>query len=98
MCSLGDYFRRPTVSTQNPRLLDQVRHTLRIKHYALRTEEAYLNWIKRFILFHHKQHPQHLNSPEIEQFLTYLAVEQKVSASTQSQALSALPTLEPATS
>lgn len=78
------------MSEQTPKLLDQVRQALRTKHYSLRTEEAYVNWIKRFILFHHKQHPQHLNSPEIEQFLTHLAVEQNVAASTQSQALSAI--------
>lgn len=78
------------MSEQTPKLLDQVRQALRTKHYSLRTEEAYVNWIKRFILFHHKRHPQHLNSPEIEQFLTHLAVEQNVAASTQSQALSAI--------
>jgi hypothetical protein len=59
-----------------PKLLDQVRDTLRTQHYARSTEQAYLNWIKRFILFHHKQHPQTMNSAEIEAFLTYLAVKQ----------------------
>lgn len=78
------------MSEQTPKLLDQVRQVMRTKHYSIRTEEAYVNWIKRFILFHHKRHPQHLNSPEIEQFLTHLAVEQNVAASTQSQALSAI--------
>jgi integron integrase len=73
-----------------PKLLDQVRRTLRTKHYSIRTEEAYVNWIKRFILFHHKRHPQEMNSSEIEQFLTYLAVEQNVAPSTQNQALAAL--------
>ncbi|MBI1878596.1 MAG: integron integrase [Chloroflexi bacterium] len=73
-----------------PKLLEQVRYTLRAKHYSIRTEETYLNWIKRFILFHHKQHPQTLNSPEIEAFLTYLAVQGKVAAATQDQALAAL--------
>jgi integron integrase len=73
-----------------PRLLDQVRHTLRTKHYSIHTEEAYLHWIKRFILFHHKKHPQEMNSPEIEAYLTHLAVKQRVSASTQNQALAAL--------
>jgi integron integrase len=67
-----------------------VRHTLRVKHYSIRTEEAYTDWIKRYILFHHKQHPKELNSPDIEAFLTHLAVEQHVAASTQDQALSAL--------
>jgi integron integrase len=78
------------MSTQPPKLLDQVRHALRAKHYAIRTETAYLNWIKRFILFHHKRHPQQMNTPDIETFLTHLAVEQQVAASTQNQALAAL--------
>lgn len=73
-----------------PKLLDQVRDTLRRRHYAIRTEEAYLNWIKRFILFHNKQHPKEMGSQEIEQFLTHLAVNQHVSPSTQNQALAAL--------
>jgi len=73
-----------------PKLLDQVRYTLRVKHYSIRTEEAYLDWIKRYILFHHKQHPKALNSPDIEAFLTHLAVDQRVAASTQDQALSAV--------
>ena len=73
-----------------PKLLDQVRHALRAKHYSLNTEETYVSWIKRFILFHHKRHPQEMNSPEIEQFLTHLAVDQNVAAATQNQALAAL--------
>ena len=73
-----------------PKLLDQVRYALRAKHYARRTEETYTNWIKRFILYHGKRHPREMDTPEIEQFLTYLAVEQHVAASTQNQALSAL--------
>lgn len=80
----------PPYSTSKPKLLDQVRHVLRTKHYAIRTEETYINWIKRFILFHHKRHPQEMNTPEIEQFLTHLAVDLNVAASTQNQALSAL--------
>jgi len=75
---------------QPPKLLDQVRQALRVKHYSRRTENSCVNWIKRFILFHHKQHPQQMNSPEIEQFLTDLAVEKNVSPSTQNQALAAL--------
>jgi integron integrase len=75
---------------QPPKLLDKVRHTLRTKHYSLRTEEAYLAWIKRFILFHNKQHPAQMNSPEIEAFLTDLAVTHHVAPSTQNQALAAL--------
>ena len=70
------------MNTQPPKLLDQVRHTLRAKHYAYSTEKTYLHWIKRFILFHHKRHPKEMNSPEIEQFLTDLAIEQHVAAST----------------
>lgn len=78
------------MSTNTPRLLDRVRAVLRRKHYSLRTEEAYVGWIKRFILFHGKRHPQELGLPEIEAFLTDLAVQQHVAASTQNQALSAL--------
>ncbi len=76
--------------TQPPKLLDQVCHTLRVRHYSIRTEDAHVNWIKRFIFFHHKQHPNTLNSPEIEAFLTHLAVEENVAPSTQNQALAAL--------
>ena len=72
------------------KLLDHVRETLRLKHYSIRTEEAYVGWIRRFILFHHKQHPQHLGISEIEAFLTDLAVNHQVAASTQNQALCAL--------
>lgn len=73
-----------------PKLLDQVRDRIRIKHYRLRTETQYVQWIKRFILFHGKRHPQTMGAAEIEAFLTHLAVAGKVSASTQNQALSAL--------
>ena len=74
---------------QSP-LLERVRQHIRLKHYSIRTEEAYLHTIKRFILFHHKQHPKDLGAVEIRQYLSYLANEGKVSASTQNQALSAL--------
>jgi integron integrase len=70
--------------------LDQVRDAIRLKHYSIRTEEAYVNWIRRFILFHGKRHPKDMGGPEIEAFLTHLAVEGHVAASTQNQALSAL--------
>jgi len=70
--------------------MDQVRDRLRLKHYSIRTETAYLGWIKRFILFHGKRHPAELGKPEVEAFLTALAVERNVAASTQGQALSAL--------
>jgi hypothetical protein len=69
------------------RLLDQVREKIRIKHYSIRTEQAYLDWIKRFILFHGKRHPENMGNAEVEQFLTHLAVERNVAASTQNQAL-----------
>lgn len=73
-----------------PRLLDLVRDRIRVKHYSLRTEQAYIHWIKRFILFHGKRHPKDMAAPEVEAFLSHLATEKNVSASTQSQALSAL--------
>jgi len=72
------------------KLLDRVRDAIRAKHYSIRTEEAYVNWIKRFILFHNKRHPLEMGADEVEEYLTYLAVEQHVAASTQNQALSAL--------
>lgn len=84
------YEQKENYTPTQPKLLDQVRHALRRKHYSLRTEQAYLNWIKRYILYHHKQHPRHMNSAEIEQFLTHLAVNLNVAASTQNQALAAL--------
>jgi integrase len=76
---------------QRPKkLLDQVRDAIRLKHYSIRTEESYVTWIKRYILFHNKRHPHEMASAEIEAFLTHLAVQQNVAASTQNQALSAL--------
>ena len=72
------------------KLLDQMRESLRTRHYSLRTEDAYVEWIRRFILFHNKRHPREMGSAEIEAFLTHLAVEGNVAASTQNQALSAL--------
>ena len=78
-------------TTSKPKkLLDQVRDVLRVKHYAYRTEKAYVFWIRRFILFHEKKHPSEMNSKQIQEFLTHLAVERNVSASTQNQALNAL--------
>ena len=77
------------MSTQ-PKLLDRVRDRLRYKQYSLRTEQAYIHWIKRFILFHGKRHPERMNGPEVEAFLTHLAKEERVAAATQDQALSAL--------
>jgi len=78
------------VLQRTPRLLDRVRIALRTRHYSLRTEEAYAGWIRRFILFHDKRHPDTLGAPEVVAFLSYLATEGRVSASTQNQALSAL--------
>jgi integron integrase len=70
--------------------LDQVRDAVRVRHYSLRTEQAYVDWIRRFILFHGKRHPLEMGAAEINQFLTHLAVDGHVSASTQNQAFSAL--------
>jgi integron integrase len=79
-----------TPINRSPKLLDQVRDRLRVKHYSLQTEKLYVQWIKRFILFNGKRHPKEMGAVEIEAFLTHLAVAGKVSASTQNQALSAL--------
>lgn len=74
--------------TQNKmKLLDQVRVAIRTKHYSIRTEESYVSWIKRFILFHNKKHPKFLGEKDINEFLSHLAVNKKVAASTQNQAL-----------
>src|SRR3954470_2253854 len=77
-------------SAQPPKLLDRVRQACRVRHYSIRTEDAYHDWVKRYILFHGKRHPQEMGAAEINQFLTHLAVEGRVSASTQNQAFSAL--------
>src|SRR6266496_3097756 len=78
------------VSNPKARLLDQVREVIRVKHYSIRTEEAYVQWIKRFIFFHGKRHPREMGEAQIDAFLTDLAVQSKVSASTQNLALNAL--------
>jgi integron integrase len=72
------------------RLLDQMRNVLRLKHMSFRTEEAYIHWIKRFILFHDKRHPKDISAQEIRDFLTHLAVHDHVAASTQNGALNAV--------
>jgi integron integrase len=72
------------------KLLDRVRDAIRLKHYSYRTEESYVYWIRRFILFHNKRHPDQMDAPEIETFLTHLAVHESVAASTQNQALHAI--------
>ncbi|ADJ27049.1 integron integrase [Nitrosococcus watsonii] len=73
-----------------PKLLDQVREAIRVRHYSIRTEQAYLGWIKRFIFFHGKRHPGDMGKAEISAFLTHLAIKGKVAASTQNQALNAI--------
>ncbi len=73
-----------------PRLLDQVRAAFRLRHYSYRTEQTYITWIKRSIYFHGKQHPAGLGEREVTAFLSHLASDRRVSASTQNQALSAL--------
>ena len=78
------------METRPKKLLEQVRDVIRLKHYSYRTEQSYVYWIRRYILFHNKQHPRDMGIPEIEAFLTHLAVAQNVAASTQNQALSAL--------
>jgi integron integrase len=85
---------RPALSVVSPapppRLLDRVRDALQTRHYSRRTEKAYVGWIRRYILFHRKRHPSEMGALEVTQFLTALAVERKVAASTQNQALGAL--------
>src|SRR3569832_622317 len=73
-----------------PKLLEQVREKIRVKHYSIRTEKAYVDWIKRFILFHGKKHPAQMGMEEVNRFLPHLAAQRVVSASTQNQALSAI--------
>ena len=79
-----------SLSSSSVRLLDRVRDRIRLKHYSIRTEQAYVDWIRRFIRFHGKRHPSELGAPEVEVFLTDLAVARNVSAATQNQAKSAL--------
>lgn len=78
------------MNQQPPKLLDRVRGAVRQRHYSIRTEEAYINWVKRFILYHRQRHPLTMNTAEIEAFLTHLAVNENVAPSTQNQAFSAL--------
>jgi len=80
----------PTQSIQSKKLLDRVGDAIRLKHYSYRTEQTYKEWIKRYILFHNKRHPDDMGAPEIQVFLSYLATEKNISASTQNQALSAI--------
>ena len=80
----------PPEPGQKPKLLDRLGEALRSRHYSRRTEQTYCHWVKRFIYFHNVRHPAEMAEPEINAYLTYLAVKEKVSASTQNQALSAL--------
>lgn len=75
---------------KSPRLLDQVRELIRIRHYSIRTEQAYVQWIRRYILFHDKRHPRELGAEEVTAFLSHLAIKRNVAASTQNQALNAI--------
>ncbi len=75
---------------QKPKLLDRLREAIRVRHYSIRTEEAYVQWVRRFIFFHNKRHPDEMGRAEVEAFLTHLAVEGKVAAATQNQALNAI--------
>ncbi len=77
-------------NNQPPKLLDQLAAKTRLLHYSKRTESAYVDWVKRFILFHNKRHPREMGAAEIEAFLTHLAVERNVAASTQNQAFAAI--------
>ena len=76
--------------THNVRLLDRVRQAMRLRHYSYRTEQQYVGWIRRFILYHGKRHPRELAGPDVEAFLSHLAVQRQVAAATQAQALAAL--------
>ena len=75
---------------QQPKLLDLLRQRIRVLHYSIRTEQAYVDWARRFILFHGKRHPREMGAAEVTAFLTHLAVERNVSASTQNQAKAAI--------
>jgi site-specific recombinase XerD len=81
---------RPPESGPPPKLLDRVRTAVRLRHYSRRTEKAYVDWIRRYIVFHQKKHPSTMGATEIVAFLSWLAVDRRVSASTHNQALSAV--------
>ncbi len=83
-------YAEPDAHQEEPRLLDRVREVIRFRHYSLRTEEAYLGWIRRFVRFHGNRHPEGLGTDDVRSFLTDLAVNGRVAAPTQNQALSAL--------
>src|SRR5512144_2625692 len=75
---------------KSKRLLDQLRDAIRAKHYSYRTEQTYIDWCRRYILYHKKRHPAEMDIPEIQAFIIYLATDRNVAASTQNQALSAI--------
>jgi len=77
-------------AARRPNLLDRVREAARVRHLSYRTEQTYVGWVKRFVLFHGKRHPRHMGKSEVEAFLTHLAVDGQVAASTQNQALAAI--------
>jgi integron integrase len=79
-----------TAAPQQPRLIDRMRGRIRLKHYSIRTEDAYVDWVRRYIVFHGRRHPAEMGAGEVEAFLTHLAVQGNVAASTQNQAKSAL--------
>lgn len=81
---------KPPVPQPGSKLLDQYRNQIRLKQYSPRTEKTYVHWVREYILYHKKRHPNEMGVPEINQFITHLVVERKVSASTQNQALSAI--------
>ena len=80
----------PLPPLQAPRLLDQVRERIRYLHYSLRTEQAYVHWVRAFVRFHRMRHPRQMGQPEVEAFLSWLAADRQVAVSTHRQALSAL--------
>jgi len=80
----------PIDEPRRPRLLDQMREAIRVRHYSIRTEDTYVDWVRRFILFHDKRHPLQMGPAEVAAFLTHLAVQRNVAPATQSQAKSAL--------
>ena len=79
-----------TFADSKPKLLDEVQNKIRLKHYSIRTEQSYVQWIKRVIIFHNKRHTRDMGEKEITEFLTHLAVREHVSSSTQNQALCAI--------
>ena len=80
----------PSAAGRRPRLLDELRQQIRLRHYSYRTEEAYVGWVRRFIIFHGRRHPASMGAPELEAFLSYLATERNVASATQGQAMSAV--------